>query len=100
LYARRDPDRDGGRSFRSDEAGSYRRADASPRSDGGSHEPGAQLYLRSDDQSKVLQAVGTWGPAILRLDVKVSGGIEIGSWAGADQFDPRSILDLARGSFD
>jgi hypothetical protein len=30
----------------------------------------------------------------------VSGGIEIGSWAGADQFDPRSILDLARGSFD
>jgi hypothetical protein len=30
----------------------------------------------------------------LRLDVKVSHGNEIGSWAGANQFDPRSIFDL------
>jgi hypothetical protein len=30
----------------------------------------------------------------LRLDVKVSHGNEIGSWAGASQFDSRSIFDL------
>jgi hypothetical protein len=30
----------------------------------------------------------------LHLDVKVSHGNEIGSWAGASQFDSRSIFDL------
>lgn len=36
----------------------------------------------------------------LRLDVKVSGGVEIGSWAGASQFDEKSIFDLVgRGPF-
>ena len=35
----------------------------------------------------------------LRLDVKVSGGEEIGSWAGANRFDPRSIVDLVGGPF-
>jgi len=35
----------------------------------------------------------------LRLDVKVSNGVEIGSWAGAPQFDQRSIMDLVSGPF-
>jgi len=36
----------------------------------------------------------------LRLEVKVSGGTEIGSWVGASQFDARSIFDLVgRGPF-
>jgi len=35
----------------------------------------------------------------IRLDVKVSGAVEIGSWAGAARFDSRSVLDLARGSY-
>jgi hypothetical protein len=36
----------------------------------------------------------------LRLDVKVSHGTEIGSWAGASQFDPRTIFDLVgKGPF-
>ena len=36
----------------------------------------------------------------LHLDVKVSHGIEIGSWAGASQFDSRSIFDLVgKGPF-
>jgi len=36
----------------------------------------------------------------LRLDVKVSAGAEIGSWAGASQFDAKSIFDLvATGPF-
>jgi hypothetical protein len=35
----------------------------------------------------------------LRLDVKVSGGEEIGSWAGANRFDSRSIVDLVGGPF-
>jgi hypothetical protein len=36
----------------------------------------------------------------LRLDVKVSAGLEIGSWAGASQFDAKSIFDLVgRGPF-
>ena len=36
----------------------------------------------------------------LRLDVKVSGGVEIGSWAGATQFDTKSIFELVgRGPF-
>jgi len=36
----------------------------------------------------------------LRLDVKVSAGVEIGSWAGATQFDAKSIFDLVgRGPF-
>jgi hypothetical protein len=36
----------------------------------------------------------------LRLDVKVSAGVEIGSWAGASQFDAKSIFDLVgRGPF-
>ena len=30
----------------------------------------------------------------LRLDVKVSAGAEIGSWAGASRFDAKSIFDL------
>lgn len=30
----------------------------------------------------------------LRLDVKVSEGTEVGSWAGADKFDSRSIVDI------
>ncbi|MBZ5590629.1 MAG: hypothetical protein LAP39_00220 [Acidobacteriia bacterium] len=33
----------------------------------------------------------------LRLDVKVSRGNEIGSWAGASQFDSKSIFDLVGG---
>ncbi|HVP49324.1 MAG TPA: hypothetical protein VMT32_22180 [Bryobacteraceae bacterium] len=33
----------------------------------------------------------------LRLDVKVSRGHEIGSWAGASQFDSKSIFDLVGG---
>jgi hypothetical protein len=33
----------------------------------------------------------------LHLDVKVSAGTEIGSWAGANRFDSRSILDLVGG---
>ncbi len=33
----------------------------------------------------------------LRLDVKVSDGVEIGSWAGASHFDSRSIFDLIGG---
>ena len=33
----------------------------------------------------------------LRLDVKVSGGQEIGSWAGANQFDSKSIFDVVGG---
>jgi len=36
----------------------------------------------------------------VRVDVKVSGGMEIASWAGASQFDSRDILDLARGNFE
>jgi hypothetical protein len=36
----------------------------------------------------------------LHLDVKVSRGIEIGSWAGASQFDSRNIFELVgRGPF-
>ncbi len=36
----------------------------------------------------------------LHLDVKVSHGIEIGSWAGASQFDSRSIFELVgRGPY-
>ena len=36
----------------------------------------------------------------LRLDVKVSRGVEIGSWPGASQFDEKSIFDLVgRGPF-
>jgi len=36
----------------------------------------------------------------LHLDVKVSHGVEIGSWAGASQFDSRSIFELVgRGPF-
>jgi hypothetical protein len=35
----------------------------------------------------------------LRLDVKVSGGEEIGSWAGANRFDSRGIVDLVGGPF-
>ena len=35
----------------------------------------------------------------LRLDVKVSSGEEIGSWAGANRFDPRSIVEMAGGPF-
>jgi len=36
----------------------------------------------------------------LRLDVMVSGGQEIGSWAGASQFDAKSIFDLVgKGPF-
>jgi len=35
----------------------------------------------------------------LRLDVKVSGGEEIGSWAGAHRFDSRDIVDLVGGPF-
>jgi hypothetical protein len=36
----------------------------------------------------------------LRLDVKVSAGAEIGSWAGASQFDAKSIFELvATGPF-
>jgi len=36
----------------------------------------------------------------LRLEVKVSGGVEIGSWPGASQFDAKSIFDLVgRGPF-
>jgi hypothetical protein len=35
----------------------------------------------------------------LRLDVKVSGGEEIGSWAGANRFDSRSIVELVGGPF-
>ncbi len=30
----------------------------------------------------------------LRLDVKVSEGTEVGSWAGANKFDSRSIVDI------
>jgi hypothetical protein len=33
----------------------------------------------------------------VRLEVKVSGGLEIGSWPGASQFDSRSIFELAGG---
>jgi hypothetical protein len=36
----------------------------------------------------------------VRLDIKVSGGIEIGSWPGASRFDSRNIVDLARGTFE
>ena len=36
----------------------------------------------------------------LRLDVKISGGLEIGAWAGARQFDARSIIDfVGKGVF-
>ena len=36
----------------------------------------------------------------MHLDVKVSHGVEIGSWAGASQFDSRSIFELVgRGPF-
>jgi hypothetical protein len=35
----------------------------------------------------------------LRLDVKVSGGEEIGSWAGANRFDSRSTVEVAGGPF-
>ncbi len=36
----------------------------------------------------------------LRLDVKVSGGVEIGSWAGASQFDSKFVFDVVgRGPF-
>ncbi len=33
----------------------------------------------------------------LRLEVKVSRGMEIGTWAGSSQFDSRSIFDLIGG---
>jgi hypothetical protein len=33
----------------------------------------------------------------LRLDVKVSEGLEIGAWAGSKQFDSRSIMELGKG---
>jgi hypothetical protein len=36
----------------------------------------------------------------VRLDVKISGGVEIGSWVGASEFDSRNILDLVHGSFE
>jgi hypothetical protein len=36
----------------------------------------------------------------VRLDVKVSGGIEIGSWAGASKFESGSIVDQAHGNFE
>lgn len=36
----------------------------------------------------------------LRLDVKVSGGVEIGSWAGASRFDAKSIFEVVgKGPF-
>src|SRR5450755_224582 len=43
-----------------------------------------------------LELEGTDRP---RLDVKVSNGVEIGSWAGANQFDQRNIMDLVGGPF-
>jgi len=52
---------------------------------GEKHRGGYKLELESTDR--------------LRLDVKVSNGLEIGSWAGASQFDQRSILDLTGGPF-
>jgi hypothetical protein len=35
----------------------------------------------------------------LRLDVKVSGGTEIGSWAGASHFEDGNVLKLIKGPF-
>ncbi len=35
----------------------------------------------------------------LRLDVKVSGGIEIGSWAGASHFEDGNVMNLIKGPF-
>ena len=54
------------------------------KSERNSHEYGLDLYLMDR----------------LRLDVKVSRVVEIGSWAGARQFDEKSIFDLVgRGPF-
>jgi hypothetical protein len=35
----------------------------------------------------------------LRLDVKVSGGTEIGAWAGASHFEDGNVLKLIKGAF-
>ena len=35
----------------------------------------------------------------LRLDVKVSGGTEIGAWAGASHFEDGNVLKLIKGPF-
>lgn len=71
-------------------------------------------YFRKDKQPHPLSSCGQMRseknahnghPALvltdrLRLDVKISAGEEIGSWAGASQFDVKSIFDLvATGPF-
>ena len=35
----------------------------------------------------------------LRLDVKISGGSEIGSWVGANHFEEGSVMKLVKGPF-
>jgi hypothetical protein len=35
----------------------------------------------------------------LRLDVKVSGGTEIGAWAGASHFEDGNVMKLIKGPF-
>jgi hypothetical protein len=49
------------------------------------------------DPGKRLHAFQLYLSDRLRLDVKVSHGDEIGSWAGASQFDSKSIFDLVGG---
>ena len=53
--------------------------------------PACGQGLSSGPSNLVLQATDR-----LRLDLKVSQGVEIGSWAGS-QFDSRSIFDLVGG---
>src|SRR5579859_1213610 len=53
--------------------------------------PSCGQLLEADKNAEGLQLYLT---DRLRLDVKVSHGNEVGSWAGASQFDSRSIFEL------
>src|SRR5271156_2422667 len=46
-----------------------------------------------------VNALELEGTDRLRLDVKVSGGTEIGAWAGSSHFDDGNIMKLIKGPF-
>jgi hypothetical protein len=54
------------------------------------------LSARSTKKNYRLKLEGT---DRLRLDVKVSGGTEIGSWAGASHFEDGNVMKLMKGPY-
>src|SRR5580693_6628531 len=54
------------------------------------------LAAKNAGKTNVLELEGT---DRLRLDVKVSGGTEIGAWAGSSHFDDGNVMKLIRGPF-